>query len=76
MNKSEKAKEAKRKREKVATENLADSYIRKLLRSFMLRSGVKIRSGPTRLDRIFHFLSGSLTVNAYAALGSAGKLLK
>lgn len=29
--------------------------------------------GPAQLDSIFHFLSGSLAVNAYAAFCSAGR---
>lgn len=44
MNKSEKLKDAKRRRERLATENLADSYIRKLHRASTLRYGVKISS--------------------------------
>ena len=34
------------------------------------------RGGSAQLDSISHFLSGSLAVNAYAALGSAGRLSK
>ena len=48
MNKIEKAneakKEAKRKRERLATENLSEGYIRKLIRASMLRYGSKISS--------------------------------
>ena len=52
MIKSEKAKEAKRKRERLATENLADSYIRKLIRASMLRFGSDIRSADIRPEAI------------------------
>lgn len=34
------------------------------------------RSGSASLDRISHFLSGSLAVNAYAAFCSTGRLSK
>lgn len=44
MNKSKKLKEAKRVRERLATKNLADSYIRKLIRASMRRSGIEISS--------------------------------
>lgn len=44
MSKSEKVKKAKRMRERLATENLADSYIRKLIRASMLRFGSDICS--------------------------------
>lgn len=52
MNKSENAKEAKRKHERLATENLADSYIRKLIRVSMLRVGVEIRSADIPAELI------------------------
>ena len=32
-----------------------------------------LRGGPAQLDSIFHFLSGSLAVNAYAAFSNAGR---
>jgi len=35
-----------------------------------------IKGGSAQLDSIFHFLSGSLAVNAYAAFGSADRLSK
>jgi hypothetical protein len=44
MKNSSKAKEAKRARERLATENLADSYIRKLMRASMLRLGIEMVS--------------------------------
>lgn len=44
MKKLEKVKEARRMRERLYRENLADSYIRKLIRASMLKYGIDISS--------------------------------
>jgi len=45
-------------------------------RAIEVRRRLSARGGPARLDRIFCLLSGNLADNAYAALGSAGRLSK